>query len=113
MYLSIYFLVTLVQLHASDTCKYTDSSRLSRRKRLDLYQRRPQGLFVFRYGSGGECNLCSVYIILVKLSDGRVLHTAFGVLQNQASKYPCRYHDGEYVAILENEKSLGTGLELY
>ena len=69
MYLSIYFLVTLVQLHASDTCKYTDSSHLSQRKRLDLYQLRPQGLFVFRYGSGGECNLCSVYIILVKLSD--------------------------------------------
>ena len=69
MYLSIYFLVTLVQLHASNTCKYTDSIHLSQRKRLDLYQLRPQGLFVFRYGSGGECNLCSVYIILVKLSD--------------------------------------------
>ena len=63
MYLSIYFLVTLVQLHASDTCKYTDSSHLSQRKRSDLYQLRPQGLFVFRYGSGGECNLCSLHYI--------------------------------------------------
>ena len=63
MYLSIYFLVTLVQLHASDTCKYTDSSHLSQRKRLDLYQLRPQGLFVFRYGSGEECNLCSLHYI--------------------------------------------------
>ena len=63
MYLSIYFLVTFVQLHASDTCKYTDSSHLSQRKRLDLYQLRPQGLFVFRYGSGGECHLCSLHYI--------------------------------------------------
>ena len=63
MYLSIYFLVTLVQLHASNTCKYTDSIHLSQRKRLDLYQLRPQGLFVFRYGSGGECNLCSLHYI--------------------------------------------------
>ena len=59
MYLSIYFLVALVQLHASDTCKYTDSSHLSQRKRLDLYQ----GLFVFRNGNGGECNLCSLHYI--------------------------------------------------
>ena len=63
MNLSIYFLVTLFQLHASGTCKYTDSSHLSQRKRLDLYQLRPQGLFVFRYGGGGECNLCSLHYI--------------------------------------------------
>ena len=54
MYLSIYFLVTLVQLHASHTCKYTDSSHLSQRKRSDLYQLRPQGLFVFRYMAAAE-----------------------------------------------------------
>ena len=63
MYLSIYFLVTLVQLHASDTCKYTNSSHLSQRKILGLYQLRSQGLFVFRYGGGGKCNLCSLHYI--------------------------------------------------
>ena len=68
MYLSIYFLVALVQLHASDTCKYTDSSHLSQRKRLDLYQLRPR-VFSFFDMAAAENVTSAVYIILVKLSD--------------------------------------------
>ena len=71
------------------------------------------GLFSQYYDPNMEPDSFSFLPLLLNSESCGVLHTAFGVLQNQAAKYPCRYHDGEYVAILEYEKSLGTGLELY